>query len=779
MIPAVLLALAPLQSTWHVDGAAIIHGNGSPSSPFASIQSGIDAAATTGDTIRVSSGRYSESLVLAGKSVELVAVSGLGSVVVDPNGAGSAMSILSPPPGSTTVVRGFRFENGTGFKATNGVTRGGALYAAAAGDTAFDSCEFIANTADEGGGVYLDGGRHAFTSCRFEFNRGDRGGGLYSAGAELLLQNSSFSDNRTVRSTSSSRFQGVGILVVDGLVAGSSPGRVDIEGCIFDRNASGTPGSTFAHAADGCGMFLDTAAEVTVRDSRIRGNGRGEVPSIGGRGGGIWAGPTVVLTHCHVRDNGARMSAGGGIHGDVVARDCIITGNRAGEGGGAFGGTYIDCLFEGNAGGGICCAEGATGGGAQGATLIGCTLRANRVFEGLALLGAGAHLCDLTRCVVESNFVDLSGFPATPAAAGGGGISNSSAVDTVIRNNTHLLGGGAYESTLERCEIRSNHGFDAGGGVAGSTVAESSIADNTAGLFGGGAVDSALTRCVLHGNRADRCGGAAGGQLDFCTVTGNTAADQIGGVGSNGEFLAPLPGFQTTLRNSIVYANEPLDVGIASGPQSNATTFDATWSLVGDGWAGLGNLAGDGLVAGPAAGQAWLLRTSPAIDAADPSAPLDPDGSRADMGAVPFDRFFVPRPAEYCTAKANSVGCAPQIASTGMASVGGADDFVLVGTGFTAESFAFAALSPQPSTAFIGSGRVCVQGGGLVRLGLGPTGGTAGLCDGGLSVLLDQSSLSAYGAGTLLYAQFFIRDPAHPDGTGLASTAGLEFRVLP
>jgi len=32
-----------------------------------------------------------------------------------------------------------------------------------------------------------------------------------------------------------------------------------------------------------------------------------------------------------------------------------------------------------------------------------------------------------------------------------------------------------------------------------------------------------------------------------------------------------------------------------------------------------------------------LRRRSPAIDAGDPQSPLDPDGTRADMGALPFD----------------------------------------------------------------------------------------------------------------------------------------------
>ena len=52
---------------------------------------------------------------------------------------------------------------------------------------------------------------------------------------------------------------------------------------------------------------------------------------------------------------------------------------------------------------------------------------------------------------------------------------------------------------------------------------------------------------------------------------------------------------------------------------------------------GTGNVTGDPQFLNADAGRFALQTGSPAADSADPDAPKDPDGSRADMGAIPFD----------------------------------------------------------------------------------------------------------------------------------------------
>jgi len=65
---------------------------------------------------------------------------------------------------------------------------------------------------------------------------------------------------------------------------------------------------------------------------------------------------------------------------------------------------------------------------------------------------------------------------------------------------------------------------------------------------------------------------------------------------------------------------------------------EATYSDFEDNFAGEGNISEDPLFVDPDNGDFHLTVDSPCIDAGDPEAPDDPDGSRADMGAFPYLR---------------------------------------------------------------------------------------------------------------------------------------------
>ena len=383
-LAALLTASAGAQTIWFVDASAPVPGDGSPGLPFQQIQEGLDAAAPSGDSVRVLGGTYLENLVLDGKSIQLNAVSGLGSVTVDGGGIAPVFTVQNHPVGTETFVSGLRFENGAGAPITADIRRGGGLYVTGPARTAFEACEFAGSVAEEGGGAYLTGGAHVFVDCSFEGNRGDLGGGLHAAGANLVLQASSVSDNLGLTGFGGGFVirRGGGIALTEG---GATPWKVLIEDSQISRN-------NVSPSGDGAGLFIDSGGEVMIRHTLISENDRQDVFGIGGRGGGIAAGANTTLEDCEIRDNGSRLSYGGGTSGSLTARNCIIAGNQAAQGGGASGGTFVDCLFEGNAAGDLCCAEGALGGGAYQASLTGCVLRANRARLGPVLLLSLIHI---------------------------------------------------------------------------------------------------------------------------------------------------------------------------------------------------------------------------------------------------------------------------------------------------------------------------------------------------------------------------------------------------
>ena len=139
----------------------------------------------------------------------------------------------------------------------------------------------------------------------------------------------------------------------------------------------------------------------------------------------------------------------------------------------------------------------------------------------------------------------------------------------------------------------------------------------------------------------------------------------------------------------------------------------------------------------------------------------------------------------YCTAKTNSQGCVPTLATTGSASLSDPNPFDITAAMLINNKNAvlFYSLDGRAATPF-GGGLLCIEPP-LLRVPLQNSSGSAtgDDCTGALSIdfnaLLQSGGTPLVMAGDQVNAQFFYRDPQHPDGTGYGLTEAVEFVVLP
>ncbi len=136
---------------------------------------------------------------------------------------------------------------------------------------------------------------------------------------------------------------------------------------------------------------------------------------------------------------------------------------------------------------------------------------------------------------------------------------------------------------------------------------------------------SLIVNCLV-GISAKSSGPLARVNIQNCTILGNTngivAAFKSNATAGNIDFR---------VTNSIVRAYIPVRTDF--GP----TNFNIGYCNLGEVWPGTGNLTADPQFLNGGPNDYHLLPGSPCIDAGDPAGPSDPDGTRADMGAFPFE----------------------------------------------------------------------------------------------------------------------------------------------
>jgi hypothetical protein len=208
-------------------------------------------------------------------------------------------------------------------------------------------------------------------------------------------------------------------------------------------------------------------------------------------GGGIWCEPGGVVSNCVVAGNFANLNGGGAYQGTFY--NCLFTNNSVYAGGPVGGGgatcqsvLYDSCVVSNQA---------PRAGGCYGGMLSNCFVMNNRSFNGD---GGGAYLSTLYNCTISGNYSPFNG---------GGGGSNTF-WNCVLTGNQANYGGGAYASTLHNCLVASNQANNTGGGLFSGTLYNCTVANNTA-ISGGGVyanMPSTVYNSIIYGNTASSGG---------------------------------------------------------------------------------------------------------------------------------------------------------------------------------------------------------------------------------------------------------------------------------
>jgi hypothetical protein len=247
------------------------------------------------------------------------------------------------------------------------------------------------------------------------------------------------------------------------------------------------------------------------------------------------------------------------------------------------------------------------------------------------------------RCVWMGDGATLTGFTLTNGAtrmtgseSDGGGIWSTplhavEVNDCILAGNAAGTGGGggAIDTTLNRCTLIGNWTTGSGGGTYGGELNRCVLIGNSA-AGAGGAAAAGLYNCLLAGNSsAGNSGGAGGGILINCTVVGNSAGSLGGGTAFS------------TLKNCIVVSNTAPS---GSNDFNSTVSFTCTTPLPG---VGDGNIANDPQFADSGAGNYRLKASSPGLNVGTNGAVVgttDLDdhpriaGGAVDLGAYEYDQ---------------------------------------------------------------------------------------------------------------------------------------------
>jgi parallel beta-helix repeat protein len=247
---------------------------------YAKIQKAIEAA-SDGDMVLVSNGKYYETIDFLGKAITVKSENGAGSTTID-GAATDGIVIFNKHETAASRLDGFTISNGSFFK-------GGGIYIQHSSPT-ITNCTITGNhfqqqylyVKGKGGGIYIENSSSTITNCTISDNTtGGYGGGIY------ILNSSPTITNCTIRNNSAhndldSDTEGGGIYMDD-----SNP---RITNCTITGN------STTTYYGGGGGIYTHGSSWSTViMNCTISDNTTGGYAG----GGGIYiynSSPTITNT---------------------------------------------------------------------------------------------------------------------------------------------------------------------------------------------------------------------------------------------------------------------------------------------------------------------------------------------------------------------------------------------------------------------------------------------------------------------------------------------------
>jgi len=252
-------------------------------------------------------------------------------------------------------------------------------------------------------------------------------------------------------------------------------------------------------------------------------------------------------------------------------------------------------------------------------TILNCRIQSNE--RGMFCFNSSPIL---ENCLFQNNHI-YSNSPLFPGSGGALYCENSSPTLTNchFRGNVASQGGAIYclnsAPKFQNCIIENN------------TVTPGGI------YYGGGGMycensNPILANCIFDGNFASFGGGLlcerSAPVLNNCTILDHDST--LGGGLFGFDFSSP------TLTNCIFSKNDAA-IGQSIYIHDSTSSASVAYSNVEGGWPGTGNIDTNPLFFCHCYSDVYLRDSSPCIDSGDPSFPLDPDGTRADMGAYYFD----------------------------------------------------------------------------------------------------------------------------------------------